>query len=129
MTRRRRLRARPPTARIRACTSESMPLSVDPQIFDAVSTVYSTDLEVPEDWSDQQRADFIAAEADKITWMVRAEASTLGNRLVTALWRQSGGTRPNHREQTALRAAARVQAFDRVLSTELYELIADDTDF
>ena len=33
------------------------------------------------------------------------------------------------REQTALRAAARVQAFDRVLSTELYELIADDTDF
>lgn len=104
-----------------------MPLSVDQQILDAVSTAYSTELGLPEDWTDLQRADFIAAEADKITWMVRAEASTIGDRLIAELCRRSGGTILGLEVRTELMAAARVQAFDRVLSTELYELIADDT--
>ncbi|MDG5481918.1 hypothetical protein [Mycolicibacterium gadium] len=104
-----------------------MPLSVNQQILDAVSTVYSTELGLPEDWTDHQRADFIAAEADKIAWMVRAEASTIGDRLIAELGRRSGGTILRLEVRTELMAAARVQAFDSVLSTELYELIADDT--
>ena len=50
--------------------SETMPPPVDPAIHRAVQTVYTTNLGLPEEWTQAHRADFIDAEVDKITWMV-----------------------------------------------------------
>lgn len=114
--------------RARMCTVESMPLETDPSILHAVKTVYTTDLGLPDDWTDAQRADFILAEAEKITWMVRAEASTLGDQSIEQWTRRHDGRAPDPRVRTALRIAARAQALHIVLNTELYELIASDTE-
>ncbi|MGB3485173.1 MAG: hypothetical protein WBB07_23530 [Mycobacterium sp.] len=111
--------------RIHACTIESMPLDTDPTILHAVNTVYTTDLGLPDEWTDTQRAEFIAAEAEKITWMVRAEAGTLGDRRV-ALWKRQHCTPPHPRVEDALRRAARTDAVRAVMHQELYELIASD---
>jgi hypothetical protein len=94
----------------------------------AVYTVYTTDLGLPDDWTDARRAEFIAAEADKITWMVRAQASTLGDQSVEQWTRRHGGNDPNPTVRSALKIAARTQALHFVLNTELYELIAPDSD-
>lgn len=113
--------------RARMCTVESMPLETDPSILHAVKTVYTTDLGLPDDWTDAQRADFILAEAEKITWMVRAEASTLGDQSIEEWSRKSGGRTPDRALGDSLRANARAEALTRVLNTELYELITSDT--
>jgi hypothetical protein len=104
-----------------------MPLDIDPNILSAVQSVYTTDLGLPEDWTDAQRAEFIEAEASKITWMVRAQASTLGEQSVEQ-WARRHGVRPNSNMQNGLKIAARAEALHLVLNTELYELIASDTD-
>ena len=104
-----------------------MPLDIDPNILSAVQSVYTTDLGLPDDWTDARRAEFIEAEAGKITWMVRAQASTLGDQSVEQWTRRHGGN-PNSSVQNALRIAARTEALQIVLDTELYELIASDTD-
>ncbi len=110
--------------RAHACMSETMPPPVDPAIHRAVQTVYTTDLGLPEEWTQAHRADFIDAEVDKITWMARATAATLGERSIQDWTRRHGGL-PNLSTQSALRAQARAQAVRQVLSTELYELIID----
>lgn len=104
-----------------------MPLDIDPNILSAVQSVYTTDLGLPDDWTDALRAEFIEAEAGKITWMVRVQARTLGDQSVEQWTRRHGG-HPNSSVQNALRIAARTEALQIVLDTELYELIASDTD-
>lgn len=121
----RRLRS-PRFQRMRACNSETMPLGIDPDILSAVRTVYSTDLGLPDDWTTARRAEFMAAEAEKISWMVRALASTLGRQNVANWSRRSRGSAPGAAVRAELTAQARTQALDSVLSTELYELIASD---
>lgn len=111
------------TRRVHACTFESMPLETDPKILIAVETVYSTELGLPEDWTDAQRSSFIAHEAEVITWMVCAEAGTIGDRSVQEWTRRSGGRAPDHAERTVLIADARRQALKRVLLTQLYEQV------
>ncbi len=115
--------------RVHACMSETMPPPVDPAVHRAVQTVYTTDLGLPEEWTEAQRADFIDAEVDKITWMARADAGTLGERSIHDWTRRHGSQLPNLSTQTALRAQARAQAVRQVLSTELYELIEADDDW
>lgn len=112
--------------RVRTCTVESMPLETDPGILHAVNTVYTTDLGLPEGWTDAQRAEFIEYEANKITWMVRAQASTLGDQSIEEWSRRSGGRTPGRALRYSLRANARAEALTRVLNTELYELITPD---
>lgn len=114
--------------RVRMCAVESMPLETDPSILHAVKTVYTTDLGLPHDWTDAQRAEFIEYEADKITWMVRAQASTLGDQSIEQWTRRHDGRAPDRMVRSALRTAARAQALHIVLNTELYELIASDTE-
>lgn len=116
--------------RVHACMSKTMPPPVDPAIHRAVHTVYTTDLGLPEEWTQAQRAEFIDAEVDKITWMARAHAETLCDRSIHDWTRRHGGQLPNLSTQSALRAQARAQAVRHVLSTELYELITDpDADY
>jgi hypothetical protein len=100
---------------------------VDPDILHAVQTVYTTDLGLPEEWTNAQRTEFIDAEADKITWMARAQAATFCDRSIHDWTRRHGGP-PSPSTQTALRIEARTQAVRQVLSTELYELIIDTDD-
>ncbi|WP_333893235.1 hypothetical protein [Mycolicibacterium gadium] len=110
------------------CTLESIPLETDPGILHAVKAVYTTDLGLPYDWTYAQRAEFIEYEADKITWMVRAQASTLGDQSIEQWTRRHDGRAPDPMVQSALRTAARAQALHIVLNTELYELIASDAE-
>ncbi|WP_133056228.1 hypothetical protein [Mycolicibacterium tusciae] len=105
-----------------------MPLETDPSILHAVKTVYTTDLGLPHDWTDAQRAELIEYEADKITWMVRSQASTLGDQSIEQWTRRNDGRAPDRMVRSALRTAARAQALHIVLNTELYELIASDTE-
>ena len=112
--------------RIRACTFESMPLKTDPEILSDVERVYTTDLGLPDDWTDAQRAKFVADEAEKITWMVWAEAGTLGDRSIEDWTRRSGGQAPDSAVRDTLMAEARAQALALVLNTELYDLITHD---
>ncbi len=113
---------------VRACDSESMPPGVDPDILHAVQTVYTSDLELPQEWTDAQRAGFIDAEADKMTWMARAHAATLADLSIRDWTRRNHGQIPDPVTQSALRTEARAQAVRQVLSTELYELIVTDDD-
>ena len=103
-----------------------MPLKTDPEILSDVERVYTTDLGLPDDWTDAQRAKFVADEAEKITWMVWAEAGTLGDRSIEDWSRRSGGRAPDAGERDTLMAEARIQALTSVLNTELYELITPD---
>lgn len=106
-----------------------MPLPTNPNILQAVHTVYTTDLALPEEWTKDERTNFIEAEADKITWMARARAATLADRSIQDWTRRHGGQLPSPAIQTALRTQARADAVRQILSTELYELITDtDTD-
>lgn len=114
--------------RVHACTSETMPPPVDPAVHRAVQTVYTTDLGLPEEWTDAQRTEFIDAEVDKITWMARAHAETFGDRSIHDWTRRHDGQPPDLSTQTTLRTQARAQAVRQVLSTELYELIEADDD-
>ena len=112
--------------RVRACTFDSMPLEADPEILRAVEKVYTTDLGLPEDWTDAQRSEFITYEAEKITWMVRAGAGTVGDRSIEDWTRRSGGQAPDSAVRDTLMAEARAQALALVLNTELYDLITHD---
>lgn len=114
--------------RVHACMSEDMPPPVDPAIHRAVQTVYTTDLRLPEEWTDAQRTEFLDEEVDIITWKARAHAATLGDRSIQAWARRHGGQPPDLSTQTELRAQARAEAVRQVLSTELYELIEADDD-
>lgn len=101
---------------------------VDPEILKAVQTVYSTDLGLPEEWTPQRREQFLQAEADKISSMAASMAEELWEKALVVWSRQRNGKTPNRATKVALLQAARVQAVQTVLNTELYELIeADET--
>ena len=99
---------------------------IDPEILTAVQTVYSTDLGLPEEWTDPQRTEFITAEAAKISSMAASMAETLWEQAITAWSRHRNGQTPSHATKVALLEAARKQAAQTVLNNELYELIATD---
>jgi hypothetical protein len=99
---------------------------IDPEILQAVQTVYSTDLGLPEEWTESQRTEFITAEASKISSMAASMAETLWEQAITAWSHQRNGQTPNHATKVALLEAARTQAAQTVLNNELYELIAVD---
>ncbi|MGF2952120.1 hypothetical protein ACOJVP_07205 [Mycobacterium sp. THU-M116] len=104
-----------------------MPIPTNPDILRAVHTAYTTDLGLPEEWTDDQREEFIRTEAGKITWMARARAETLAEAGIRH-WAQRNRQMPDPLTQSALRIASRAQAVHQVLSGELYELIAVDDD-
>jgi hypothetical protein len=115
------------TSRICSASSTGQAATViDPEILKAVQTVYSTDLGLPEEWTDHQRTEFITAEAAKISSMAASMAETLWEQAITAWSRHRNGQTPNHATKVALLEAARKQAAQTVLNNELYELIATD---
>jgi hypothetical protein len=115
------------TSRICSASSTGQAVTViDPEILKAVQTVYSTDLGLPEEWTDPQRTEFITAEATKISSMAASMAETLWEQAITAWSRQRNGQTPSHATKVALLEAARKQAAQTVLNNELYELISTD---
>ncbi|ANW65113.1 hypothetical protein BCA37_17290 [Mycobacterium sp. djl-10] len=104
-----------------------MRLPTDEGIFNAVQTVYTTDLALPDEWDCDRRMGFLEAEAEKIAWMVRAEADTISDQDIEK-WIGQHGCYPDSSTQRTIRLAARAEAMQSVLNTELYELIAVDID-
>lgn len=118
---------RTPTSRICSASSTRQAVTViDPEILNAVQTVYSTDLSLPDEWTPQQRSEFLTAEADKISSMAGSMTETLWEQAIAAWSRSRNGQTPNHATKVALLDAARVQATKTVLNNELYELIETD---
>ncbi|AFM20673.1 hypothetical protein Mycch_6073 (plasmid) [Mycolicibacterium chubuense NBB4] len=118
---------RTPTSRICSASSTAQAVTViDPEILKAVQTVYSTDLSLPEEWTPQRRNEFLTAEADKISSMAASMAEQLWEKAIEAWSRQRNGQTPNHATKVALLQAARTQAAQTVLNSELYELIETD---
>lgn len=115
------------TSRICSASSTRQAVTViDPEILKAVQTVYSTDLGLPEDWTEEQRRQFLTAEADKISSMAASMAEELWEKAIAVWSRNRNGKTPNHATKVALLEAARAQAAQTVLNNELYELIATD---
>ena len=115
------------TSRICSASSTGHTVTViDPEILTAVQTVYSTDLGLPEEWTDPQRTEFITAEAAKISSMAASMAETLWEQAITAWSHHRNGQTPSHATKVALLEAARKQAAQTVLNNELYELITTD---
>ncbi len=110
------------TSGVRACGTESMPLAIDPEVLRTVQAVYNSELGLPDDWSDSRRAAFLNAEAEKITWMVRAQAGAIGDERVYQ-WTRQHGVPPDLELQRHLFGSARSEALRAVLRSELYELI------
>ncbi len=104
-----------------------MPLPTDEGILSTVKTVYTTDLALPDEWDSDQRRGFFEAEAEKIAWMVRAEADTISDENIEK-WISQYGCYPDSSTQRTIRLVARDEAIQSVLKTELYELIAVDID-
>ncbi|BBZ04199.1 hypothetical protein MCHIJ_36360 [Mycolicibacterium chitae] len=99
-----------------------MPLALDPEVLSTVQAVYSSELGLPDDWTQSRRTAFLNAEAEKITWMVRARAGTIGDERVYQ-WTRQHGMPPDLETQRQLFSSARTEALRAVLRSELYELI------
>lgn len=110
------------TSRVRACDTEAMPLALDPEVLSTVRAVYSSELGLPDDWTDSRRTAFLNAEAEKITWMVRAQAGAIGDERIYQ-WTRQHGMPPDLEIQRDLFSSARTEALRAVLRSELYELI------
>ena len=113
----------------RICSASSTRQAVtviDPEILKAVQTVYSTDLSLPEEWTPEQRTEFLTAEADKISSMAASMAEELWEKAIAVWSRNRNGKTPSHATKVALLEAARAQAAQTVLNNELYELIETD---
>lgn len=119
---------RTPTSRICSASStmRQAPTVIDPEILKAVQTVYSTDLILPEEWTDTQRDEFLTAEATMMTEMATGMAETLWEQAITVWSKARNGQTPSHETKVALLKAARQQAVNTVLNNELYELIATE---
>ena len=115
------------TSRICSASSTRQAVTViDPEILKAVQTVYSTDLGLPEEWTPEQRTQFLTAEADKISSMAASMAEELWEKAIAVWSRNRNGKTPNHATKVALLEAARAQAAQTVLNNELYDLIETD---
>jgi hypothetical protein len=115
------------TSRICSASSTTQAVTViDPEILKAVTTVYSTDLSLPEEWTPERRNEFLTAEADKISSMAASMAEELWEKALVAWSRQRDGQTPNHATKVALLKAAREQAARTVLHNELYEMVEID---
>ncbi|BBY46871.1 hypothetical protein MARA_03010 (plasmid) [Mycolicibacterium arabiense] len=115
------------TNRICSASSTRQAVTViDPEILKAVQTFYSTDLSLPEEWTPEQREQFLTTEADDISSMAASMAEELWEKAIAAWSRQRNGKTPNHATKVALLEAARAQAAQTVLNNELYDLIPTD---
>lgn len=110
------------TSGVRACCTEAMPLAIDPEVLSTVQAVYNSELGLPEDWTDRRRTAFLNAEAEKISWMVRAQAGTIGDERIRE-WARQHDMPPDSETQCQLFSSAREQALRAILRSELYELI------
>ena len=120
-------RTRIPINRICSASSRKQATTmIDPEILTTVQTVYSTDLSLPEEWTPEQRNEFLTAEADKISSMAASLAEQLWEQAITMWIRHRNGQTPSHATNVALLASARRQAAQTVLNDELYELIATE---
>ncbi|MGO9103405.1 MAG: hypothetical protein ACLP9Y_29680 [Mycobacterium sp.] len=110
------------TSRICSTSSAGTVAVTSPEIQQIVAEVYSGPLQLPDEWSQTQRQDFIETEAAKISYQVAELAAEMGAEVVGE-WTRTRGQHPDYLTKVGLLNTARLQAMEIVLNKELYEQI------
>lgn len=98
-----------------------------PEIRHIVDNVYMNHLELPTEWTPQQRQDFLDEEASRISVQVDDLAAELAAATIKQ-WTQDKGQHPDYMTTVGMHNTARLQAKEIVLSQELYSLIPEEPD-
>ena len=116
-----------PASRICSAASVGTVVVTSPEIRQIVAEVYSGPLQMPAEWSQDQRREFIEAEAAKISYQVAELAAEMGAQAIGE-WTRTQGAHPDYLTNVGLLNTARAQAMEIVLSRELYEQIPTEDD-
>ncbi len=98
-----------------------------PEIQNIVETAYANHLELPQEWTPQQRQDFLDSEASRISVQVDDLAAELAAATIKQ-WTENKGQHPDYMTTVGIHNTARLQAKEIVLSQELYSLIPEEPD-
>ncbi|MEN4464833.1 hypothetical protein VXE65_22715 [Mycolicibacterium conceptionense] len=96
-----------------------------PEIREIVDNVYDQHLNLPPQWTHQQRDEFLEAEAARISRQVAELAAQMGEQAVRQ-WQTEQGQHPDYLTKVGLLNTTRAQAMEIVLSQELYVKIPQD---
>jgi hypothetical protein len=116
-----------PASRICSTSSAGTVVVTSPEIRQIVQETYSGPLQLPNEWSQAQRQEFIEAETAKISYQVAELAADMGAQAIEE-WTRTRGTHPDYLTNAGLLNTARAQAMQIVLARELYEQIPTDDD-
>lgn len=97
------------------------------EFLDILNEVYPAFLQLPPEWTDQQKQHHLAREAERLSRMVGDLADRLGQQSVTE-WTHRHGRHPDYLTTVGLLANARSSAREQILITELYEQIPASED-
>ena len=98
-----------------------------PEIRQIVQDVYSHHLALPQEWTPDQRREFIETEAARISRQIADLADQMGAQSVTE-WTARTGAHPDYLTTVGLLNTAMSAAKEIVLNKELYELIPQPAD-
>lgn len=116
-----------PTRRISLTYSTGTVTVTSPEIAQIVAQTYDGPLQLPPEWSPQQRQDFLDSEASRISVQVDDLAAELAAATIKQ-WTQDKGQHPDYMTTVGMHNTARLQAMEIVLSQELYSLIPEEPD-
>lgn len=112
-----------PHSRICSAFSTAGAVSVtSPEIRQIVKDVYSKYLTLPEDWTPQQRTEFLESESLRISRRLAELAAEMGEQYVVD-WTAANGRAPDYMTHAGLLNTAMSAAREVVLQDELYEQI------
>nr|VTP01798.1 hypothetical protein BIN_B_04198 [Mycobacterium riyadhense] len=114
-------------SRVCSTFSAGTVVMTSPEIRQIVSEVYAGPLQLPQEWTQTRRQDFIETEAAKISYQVAELAAEKGAQAVGE-WTRTHGQDPDYLTKVGLLNTARTQAMEIVLNNELYEQIPEQED-
>ncbi len=115
------------TSSICSAASTGKVAVTSPEIHHIVDNVYTNHLELPPEWTPQQRQDFLDEEASRISVQVDDLAAEMAAATIKQ-WTQDKGQHPDYMTTVGMHNTARLQAMEIVLSQELYSLIPEEPD-
>ena len=93
------------------------------EIHQIVCRVYKNFLSLPEQWSPEQRAEFLENEATRMSDRVADLEDHMASHAINEWRRTHDGEFPDFFTKVGMINNSRLQAMEVVLSNELYELI------
>jgi len=121
------VRGQIPTSGVCSTSWAGTVVVTSPEIRQIVAQVYSGSLQLPPEWDQTRRAEFIETEAAKISYQVAELAAEMGAQAVGE-WTRTQGAHPDYLTKVGLLNTARAQAMEIVLNQELYEQIPTEDD-